>query len=326
MRQDTAFREGRAQATRRSILAGSVMAAGLGPVGTDAAETRPAGVVEVRHGTVRADGVDVFYREAGRPDAPVFLLLHGFANSSFYFRHLLPRLADRFRLIAPDLPSFGFTVVPDERGYVYDFASLSRTIEAFVDVLGLRRYLLYTFDYGAPVGWDLALAHPDRIAGIVSQNGNAYLEGLGEAAWAPLRAYWAKPNEAAVESIRARMTLDGVKAPYFHGVPDPSVIEPEAYTLDAAILARPGNADRQVTLKLDYKRNLERYPLVQAFFRERRPKLLAIWGRNDPFFVPPGAEAFKRDIPDARVRFLDTGHFALETNVDDIAREIRAYF
>jgi pimeloyl-ACP methyl ester carboxylesterase len=326
MRQDTAFQDGPARATRRSLLAGSVMAAGLGPVGAVAAETRPAEVAEVRHGTVRADGVDVFYREAGRPDAPVFLLLHGFANSSFYFRHLMPRLADRFRLIAPDLPSFGFTVVPDDRGYLYDFASLSRTIEAFVDVLGLRRYRLYTFDYGAPVGWDLALAHPDRIAGIVSQNGNAYLEGLGEAAWAPLRAYWEKPNAAAVEAIRARMTLDGVKAPYFHGVPDPSVIEPESYTLDAAILARPGNADRQVKLKLDYKRNLERYPLVQAFFRERRPKLLAVWGRNDPFFIPPGAEAFKRDIPDARVRFLDTGHFALETNGDDIAREIRAYF
>ncbi len=326
MRQDLAFQEGPARATRRSILAGSVVAAGLGPVDADAAETRPVGVAGVRHGTVRADGVDVFYREAGRPDAPVFLLLHGFANSSFYFRHLMPRLADRFRLIAPDLPSFGFTVVPDERGYVYDFASLSRTIGAFVDVLGLRRYLLYTFDYGAPVGWDLALAHPDRIAGIVSQNGNAYLEGLGEAAWAPLRAYWVEPNEAAVESIRARMTLDGVKAPYFHGVPDPSVIEPESYTLDAAILARPGNADRQVELKLDYKRNLERYPLIQALFRERRPKLLAIWGRNDPFFIPPGAEAFKRDIPDARVRFLDTGHFALETNGGDIAEEIRAFF
>ena len=326
MRQDTAFQEGPARATRRSILAGSVIAAGLGPVSADTAEPRPAKVAEVRHGTVRADGVDVFYRETGRPDAPVFLLLHGFANSSFYFRHLMPRLADRFRLIAPDLPSFGFTVVPDDRSYVYDFASLSRTIEAFVDVLGLRRYILYTFDYGAPVGWDLALAHPDRIAGIVSQNGNAYMEGLGGAAWAPLMAYWAKPNEAAVESIRARMTLDGVKAPYFHGVPDPSVIEPESYTLDAAILARPGNADRQVELKLDYKRNLERYPLIQAYFRERRPKLLAVWGRNDPFFIPPGAEAFKRDIPDARVRFLDTGHFALETNGGDIAAEIRAFF
>ncbi|GJE50618.1 Haloalkane dehalogenase [Methylobacterium tardum] len=317
---------GLARATRRHLLAGGVLATGVGSAGAAGAEGRPAPVGAVRHGTVRADGVNVFYREAGRPDAPAFLLLHGFANSSFYFRHLMPKLADRFRLIAPDLPSFGFTDVPEDRSYVYDFASLSRTIEAFVDALGLDRYILYTFDYGAPVGWDLALAHPDRVAGIVSQNGNAYLDGLGEAAWAPLRAYWAAPNEAAVGAIRARMTLDGVKAAYFQGVADPSRIEPEAYTLDAAILARPGNADRQVALKLDYKRNLERYPLVQAYFRARRPKLLAIWGRNDLFFIPAGAEAFRRDIPEARVTFLDTGHFALETDGDAIAEEIRRLF
>jgi pimeloyl-ACP methyl ester carboxylesterase len=317
---------GLARATRRHLLAGGVLATGVGSAGAAGAEGRPAPVGAVRHGTIRADGVNVFYREAGRPDAPAFLLLHGFANSSFYFRHLMPKLADRFRLIAPDLPSFGFTEVPEDRAYVYDFASLSRTIEAFVDALGLDRYILYTFDYGAPVGWDLALAHPDRVAGIVSQNGNAYLDGLGEAAWAPLRAYWAAPNEAAVGAIRARMTLDGVKAAYFQGVPDPSRIEPEAYTLDAAILARPGNADRQVTLKLDYKRNLERYPLVQAYFRARRPKLLAIWGRNDLFFIPAGAEAFRRDIPEAHVTFLDTGHFALETDGDAIAEEIRRVF
>ena len=317
---------GLAQATRRHLLAGGVLATGVGAAGAAGAEGRPAPAGAVRPGTIRADGVNVFYREAGRLDAPAFLLLHGFANSSFYFRHLMPKLADRFRLIAPDLPSFGFTDVPAERGYVYDFASLSRTIEAFVDALGLDRYILYTFDYGAPVGWDLALAHPDRVAGIVSQNGNAYLDGLGEAAWAPLRAYWAAPNEAAVGAIRARMTLDGVKAAYFQGVADPSRIEPEAYTLDAAILARPGNADRQVALKLDYKRNLERYPLVQAYFRARRPKLLAIWGRNDLFFIPAGAEAFRRDIPEARVTFLDTGHFALETDGDAIAEEIRRFF
>lgn len=316
---------GFARVTRRHLLAGGVLATGVG-VGAARAELRPAQAGEVRHGTVRADGVDVFYREAGRPDAPVLLLLHGFANSSFYFRHLMPKLADRFRLIAPDLPSFGFTQVPEDRAYVYDFASLSRTMGAFVDALGLDRYILYAFDYGAPVAWDLALARPDRVAGIVSQNGNAYLDGLGEAAWAPLRAYWAAPDETAVEAIRARMTLDGVKAAYVHGVADPSRIEPEAYTLDAAILARPGNADRQVTLKLDYKRNLERYPLIQAFFRARRPKLLAVWGRNDPFFVPPGAEAFRRDIPEARVTFLDTGHFALETDGDAIAEEIRRVF
>ncbi|MCJ2061509.1 alpha/beta hydrolase [Methylobacterium sp. J-088] len=319
-----------AQATRRHVLAGGILTAGLGAAGAAETRRRPSAADEVRHGMIRADGVNVFYREAGRLDAPAFLLLHGFANSSFYFRHLMPKLADRFRLIAPDLPSFGFTEVPDERAYIYDFASLSRTIEAFVDALGLDRYILYTFDYGAPVGWDLALAHPDRVAGIVSQNGNAYLDGLGEAAWAPLRAYWANPNEAANAAvnaaIRARMTFDGVKAAYTHGVPDPSRIEPEAYTLDAAILARPGNADRQVALKLDYTRNLARYPLIQAYFRARRPKLLAIWGRNDPFFIPPGAEAFRRDIPEARVTFLDAGHFALETNGDVIAEAIRCFF
>lgn len=279
-----------------------------------------------RHGWVRADGVDVFYREAGAEDAPVLLLLHGFANSSFYFRHLMPSLADRFRLIAPDLPSFGFTEVPPEQHYTYDFASLSRTIDAFVDVLGLKRYVLYVFDYGAPVGFDLALSHPDRVAGIVSQNGNVYAEGLGEGAWAPLRAYWTNPSFEKGEALRSRMTLDGVKDAYFHGVSDPGRIAPESYTLDAAILARPGNADRQIALKLDYKRNIDRYPLYQAFLRERRPKTLVAWGRNDPFFVPPGAEAFRRDVPDARVVLFDTGHFVLETDASAVADEIRTFF
>jgi pimeloyl-ACP methyl ester carboxylesterase len=256
----------------------------------------------------------------------VLLLLHGFANSSFYFRHLMPKLADRFRMIAPDLPSFGFTEIPAERNYLYDFASLARTMTAFVDALNLKRYIMYVFDYGAPVGWELALNYPDRVGGIVSQNGNAYVEGLGEKAWAPLRDYWANPSPEKREPIRARMSLEGVKAAYFQGVPDPRVIEPESYTLDAAILARPGNAELQVDLKLDYKRNIERYPLYQAFFRERQPKLLAVWGRNDLFFIPPGAEAFRRDIPGAHVVFLDTGHFALETHTDSIAREIREFF
>jgi len=310
--------------SRRAILASSVLTAGLGATFPAKAAT-PRLSTEVRHKSIRADGVDVFYREAGPADAPVLLLLHGFANSSFYFRHLMPKLADRFHMIAPDLPSFGFTEIPAERGYRYDFASLARTITAFVDALGLKRYTLYVFDYGAPVGFELALTYPDRVAGIVSQNGNAYLEGLGEKAWAPLRAYWANPSPEKREPIRARMSLDGVKAAYFQGVADPSVIEPESYTLDAAILARPGNADLQIDLKLDYKRNLERYPLYQAFFRERRPRLLAIWGRNDLFFIPPGAEAFRRDIPDARVVLLDTGHFALETQGDAIADEMRRF-
>jgi pimeloyl-ACP methyl ester carboxylesterase len=309
--------------SRRALLVGGVLAVGL-PIRP---ETPASGLSDdVEHKWIRADGVDVFYREAGRADAPVLLLLHGFANSSFYFRHLMPKLADRFRMIAPDLPSFGFTEIPAERDYLYDFASLARTTTAFVDALNLKRYIMYVFDYGAPVGWELALNYPDRVAGIVSQNGNAYVEGLGEKAWAPLRDYWANSSPEKREPIRARMSLEGVKAAYFQGVPDPRAIEPESYTLDAAILARPGNAELQVDLKLDYKRNIERYPLYQAFFRERQPKLLAVWGRNDLFFIPPGAEAFRLDIPSAHVVFLDTGHFALETHADSIAWEIRQFF
>jgi pimeloyl-ACP methyl ester carboxylesterase len=312
-------------ASRRTVLAGSVLTAGLPAVGPVLAAT-PQRSTDIQHKRVRADGVDVFYREAGPADAPALLLLRGFANSSFYFRHLMPKLADRFRMIAPDLPSFGFTEIPPERSYLYDFASLARTTTAFVDALGLKRYIMYVFDYGAPVGWELALTYPDRVVGIISQNGNAYVDGLGEKAWAPLRAYWANPSPDKREPIRARLSLEGVKAAYFQGVSDSFAIEPESYTLDAAILARPGNADLQIDLKLDYKRNIERYPLYQAFFREKQPKLLAIWGKNDLFFIPPGAEAFKRDIPNARIVFLDTGHFALETHVDPIAEEVRGFF
>jgi pimeloyl-ACP methyl ester carboxylesterase len=311
--------------TRRGVLVGGALGA-VAAASVSARAAPAAKSTEIHHGRVQADGVEVFFREAGPTDAPVLLLLHGFANSSFYFRHLMPKLADRFRLIAPDLPSFGFTEVSPERSYRFDFASLSRTVVAFVDAMGLKRYAIYVFDYGAPVGFELALTYPDRIAGIVSQNGNAYLDGLGEKAWAPLRSYWANPTAQGREALRSRMTFDGVKAAYFQGVADPSRIEPESYTLDAAILARPGNADLQIDLKLDYKRNLERYPLYQAFFRTKRPQLLAVWGLNDLFFIPPGAEAFRRDIPDARVVFLDTGHFALETHVDPIAEEIRRFF
>lgn len=318
-------RPGPAGATRRAVLGTGIIGAGIAAAAAGKASADAAGPV-VRHGRIRADGVDVFFREAGGADAPVLLLLHGFANSSFYFRHLMQHLAHRFRVVAPDLPSFGFTDVPAERDYRYDFDSLSRTLAAFVEAMGLRRYVLYVFDYGAPVGLDLALAFPDRVAGIVSQNGNAYEEGLAEAAWAPLRSYWASPGEGPRDAIRARMTLDGVRAAYVHGVPDPSVIEPESWTLDAALLARPGIADIQVDLKLDYRRNLERYGLYQRYLRTRRPPLLAIWGRNDPFFVPAGAEAFRRDIPDARVVLLDTGHFALETQGPAIARAIEDRF
>jgi pimeloyl-ACP methyl ester carboxylesterase len=276
----------------------------------------------VRHSTVQVGPANVFYREAGTQGRPVLLLLHGFANSSHYFRHLMPRLAGRFHLIAPDLPSFGFTTIQEDADYQFTFEGLTETIQGFVNELSVRRFAMYVFDYGAPIGFNLAVANPESITGIVSQNGNAYEEGLGDAAWAPLRAYWKRHSPAIRSSLKPRMSLDGVRESYFQGVSDPATIEPEAYWLDAALLARPGMMDLQADLKLDYKSNIERYPLYQQYLRTHRPPLLAMWGKNDPFFIPPGAEAFKRDVPDADVRFVDAGHFALETNVDDYAEAI----
>jgi len=282
---------------------------------------RKMDMAAVRHSTLKVGPVTVFYREAGLEGRPVLLLLHGFANSSHYFRHLMPLLASRFHLIAPDLPSFGFTKVEGEE-YHYTFAQLTETTQGFVDALGLQRFAMYVFDYGAPVGFNLAVADPGRITAIISQNGNAYEEGLGEGPWAPLRAYWKQPSVAIRNQIKERMSMDGVSEAYFQGVPDVSRIEPEAYWLDAALLAQPGMMELQVDLKLDYKANLERYPLYQQYLRLHQPPLLAIWGKNDSFFIPPGAEAFRRDVPDAAVKFLDAGHFALETNVEEIASAI----
>ncbi|MFZ0411317.1 MAG: alpha/beta hydrolase [Candidatus Acidiferrales bacterium] len=269
--------------------------------------------------TIEADGVSVFYRQAGPAHAPVILLLHGYPTSSHMFRELIPRLATRFRVIAPDLPGFGFTSVPDARNYKYSFDALARTIEAFVDALSLQRYALYIFDYGAPVGLRLALAHPQRVTAIVSQNGNAYEEGLGDS-WDPIRRYWATPSAENREVLRREiLTLAGTYFQYTHGVPNPQSVAPESYTLDVALFERPGNKEIQLDLYLDYASNLQLYPKFQAYFREFKPPLLAIWGQNDPFFIPPGAEAFRRDNPNATVEFLDTGHFALETHPDEIA-------
>lgn len=272
--------------------------------------------------SIGADGLEVFYREAGPKDAPVMLLLHGFPSSSHMFRELIPLLADRYRVIAPDLPGFGFTVVPAERNYVYSFDQLALTLEAFVDALGLDNYALYVFDYGAPAGLRLAAAHPERVTALVSQNGNAYLEGLGEA-WQPTQKYWADPSAENREAMRGFLSLDATRWQYLHGVADPAAVAPESYHLDAALLQRPGNQEIQLDLILDYANNLTRYPDFQAFFRATRVPTLVIWGRHDPFFIPPGAEAFRRDNPDAVVQLLDTGHFALETHVDVIAAEIR---
>ena len=274
---------------------------------------------------VEADGVEVFYRAAGDPSAPVLLLLHGFPASSFMFRELIPRLADQYRVIAPDLPGFGFTEVPEERKYLYSFEALARTLEAFTDALGLNRYAIYVFDYGAPTGFRLAMGHPERITAIISQNGNAYEEGLGDA-WGPIRKYWSAPTAENREVLRQNiLTLETTRWQYTHGVANPEAVAPESYTLDAALMERPGNKEIQLDLFLDYASNVKLYPKFQEYFRNAKPPLLAIWGKNDPFFIPAGAEAFRKDLPNAQVRFLDTGHFAIETHAVEIAAAMKEF-
>jgi pimeloyl-ACP methyl ester carboxylesterase len=273
---------------------------------------------------VEADGVSVFYREAGPADSPVVLLLHGFPTSSFQYRELIPRLADRYRVLAPDLPGFGFTAVPERRNYRYSFDGLAETMLAFTDALDLKRYALYVFDYGAPTGFRLAMARPERVTAIVSQNGNAYEEGLGPA-WAPSRRYWKDPSANNREAMREALTPESFLWQYTDGVPNPEAVAPEGYTLDSALLARPGRIDIQLDLFLDYASNVKLYPAFQQYFRKEKPPLLAIWGKNDTAFIPAGAEAFPRDNPHATVQFLNTGHFALETHVEEIASAMRQF-
>jgi pimeloyl-ACP methyl ester carboxylesterase len=273
---------------------------------------------------VDADGVRVFYRAAGDPKAPTILLLHGFPSSSFMFRELIPRLADNYRVIAPDLPGFGFTEVLEDRKYVYSFDGLASTIEAFTEVLRIDRYAIYVFDYGAPTGLRLAMAHPDRVTAVISQNGNAYEEGLSSG-WNPIQKYWKAPTAQNRAALRDFLTPEATKWQYTHGASDPESVPPESYILDAALLERLGNKEIQLDLFLDYASNVRLYPKFQEYFRKSKPPLLAIWGKNDPFFVPAGAEAFHKDLPDARVQFLDTGHFAIETHVVEIAAAIKDF-
>lgn len=271
--------------------------------------------------TIEADGVNIFYREAGSIDAPVLLLLHGFPSSSHMFRELIPLLSGHYRVIAPDFPAFGFTTVPEARKYHYTFESLTKTVDAFASALHLTRYAIYVFDYGAPIGFRLAIAHPERITAIISQNGNAYEEGLSEE-WNPLRRYWSDPSPKNRGALLPTLTLDGIRWQYIYGVANPEAVAPESYTLDFALLERPGIKEIQLDLFLDYASNVALYPTFQKYFRDVKPPTLAIWGRNDPLFIPPGAEAFRRDNPNAIVKLLDTGHFALETHADEIASEI----
>ena len=278
-------------------------------------------MTDIAYRTADVDGLSVFYREAGAPDAPTLLLLHGFPSSSHMFRDLIPLLADEFHLVAPDLPSFGKSDMPKPDAFDYTFDHLADVVDRFTEVLGLDRFAIYVFDYGAPVGFRIAARHPDRISAIITQNGNAYEDGLSDG-WGPVQAYWKDPSPANREAVRTMVQPETTIWQYTHGVPDVTMVSPDGYGLDNFYLARPGADEIQLDLLLNYASNVALYPAWQEYFRTSQPPLLAVWGSNDPFFIPPGAEAFKRDIPDADVRFVPTGHFALETHAGEIAGAI----
>jgi pimeloyl-ACP methyl ester carboxylesterase len=268
--------------------------------------------------------VDVFYREAGPADAPVILLLHGFPTAGHMFRDLIPELSAKYRVIAPDLPGFGNTIAPPRGAFTYSFDNLAEVMAGFVDALGLTRYALYIFDYGAPVGIRLALRYPERVSAIVSQNGNAYLEGFSDA-WGPWQTYWREPTPEHREACRDSLSAETIREwQYFNGT-DRALVSPDGYTLDIAYMARPGADEIQLDLVLDYRTNPQRYPDFQAYFRRYQPPFLAAWGRNDAHFLPAGAEAYRRDLPDAEIHLLDTGHFALETHAAEIGALMRDF-
>jgi pimeloyl-ACP methyl ester carboxylesterase len=270
------------------------------------------------------DGLRIFYRESGPADAPALLLLHGFPTASHMFRDLIPLLGDRFHVVAPDLPGFGQSDMPSRDAFHYTFAALAEVIDRFTEVVRLERYAMYVFDYGSPVGFRIASKRPERITAIVTQNGNVYEEGLGQG-WDPIRAYWREPTQAHRDALRSFLSPETTIWQYTHGVKEPSRVSPDGYSLDIHYMERPGAHEAQLDLLLDYASNVALYPKFQAYLRDRQPRLLAAWGRNDPFFIPAGADAFRRDVPDADVRFFDTGHFALETHCAGIAAAIRHF-
>jgi pimeloyl-ACP methyl ester carboxylesterase len=275
--------------------------------------------------TAQVDGLQIFYREAGDPQAPAVLLLHGFPTSSHMFRNLIPQLAGDYHVVAPDLPGFGFSDAPDHKTFTYTFDHLATVIGDFVEQIGLKKFAMYVFDYGAPVGFRLALRYPDRISALISQNGNAYVEGLSDD-WAPVRGYWENPSQKNRDALRSLSTLETTRWQYHRGVTNAEErVAPEAIILDQTLLDRPQSAEIQLDLIGDYQSNVALYPKFQEFFRTHRPPTLAVWGKNDPFFLPAGAEAFRRDNPSAQVVFYDTGHFALETHAAEIGAEIQAF-
>ena len=275
----------------------------------------------IKYQNTRVNGLNVFYREAGRKSSPTLLLLHGFPSSSHMFRNLIPILAEHYHIVAPDFPGFGQTDLPSHEEFTYSFANLADVIGKFTEAVGLRTFSIYIFDYGSPVGLRMAVKHPDRIQAVISQNGNAYVEGLSDG-WNPIRAYWNEPTQANRDALRSMLTPQTTEFQYVHGVADKSLVSPDGRSLDDFYLARPSASEAQLDLFLDYAKNVEMYPEFQKFFRTYKPPFLAVWGKNDPFFLPAGAEAFKRDIPNAEIRFFDTGHFALETHCDEIAAAI----
>jgi len=275
----------------------------------------------VNYQTVGVNGLNIFYREAGKKSSPTLLLLHGFPSSSHMFRNLIPMLAEHYHIVAPDFPGFGQTDLPSHKEFAYSFANLAEVVGKFTEAVGLKKFSIYIFDYGSPVGLRMALKHPERVQAIISQNGNAYVEGLSDG-WNPIRAYWKEPSQANRDALRSMLTPQTTEFQYVHGVADKSLVSPDGRSLDDFYLSRPGAHEAQLDLFLDYAKNVEMYPEFQKFFRTAKPPFLAVWGKNDPFFLPAGAEAFKRDIPNAEIQFFDTGHFALETHCSEIAAVI----
>jgi pimeloyl-ACP methyl ester carboxylesterase len=280
--------------------------------------------MNVMYRTANVNGIKIFYREAGKKGAPTLLLLHGFPSSSHMFRNLIPSLAEQYHIVAPDFPGFGQSDMPDRSNFTYTFANLADVIGKFTEVVGLTKFAIYIFDYGSPVGLRMALTHPERIQAIVSQNGNAYEEGLSDG-WNPIRAYWKEPSAENRNALRSMLTPQTTTFQYVHGVADQALVSPDGRSLDDFYLAREGAHELQLDLFLDYARNVALYPDFQKYFRTNKPPLLAVWGKNDPFFLPAGAEAFKRDIPKAEIQFFDTGHFALETHCEEIAAAIKKF-